>query len=93
VSEESSDIEVLERESRVFHPPKVMVEETNVKKWMNTHGITDWDELLERAKDLDWFWGEMVKETDVKFYKSYEKVLEWGLNGMWGENIISFMTL
>ncbi len=75
-NEEKKDISVLLEENRVFTPPEELVKQTNVKKWMDKHGIKDLDELLEKAQDLEWFWGEMAKEL-VEWYKPYDKVLEW----------------
>ena len=67
----------LLQEGRVFYPPDDLVENSNVKKFMDKHGIKSYDELLERAKNIDWFWSEMVKEVDIKWYKEPEKTLEW----------------
>ena len=75
-SEEKKEIAVLLEENRVFYPPEEIVKNSNVKKWMDKHGIKDYDELLERAKDIEWFWGEMAKEV-VNWYEPPEKVLEW----------------
>ncbi len=76
MASDRATIEVLLKEKRVFKPSKKFVEESNVKKWMNTHGITDYDDLLEKAEDLEWFWGAMAEEF-IEWYQPYEKVLEW----------------
>jgi len=73
---EKTTIDVLLQEKRIFHPPKEIVENSNVKKWMDKHGIKTYEELLERAKDLEWFWGEVAKEV-VEWYEPPKKVLEW----------------
>jgi acetyl-CoA synthetase len=73
---ESSAIDVLLKEKRVFRPSEEFVEQTNVKKWMDEHGIERYDELREKAKDLAWFWGEVAKDV-VEWYKPPGKVLEW----------------
>jgi len=70
------ELDVPLEEKRVFNPSKKLIEQSNVKKWMDKHGIKSYDELLEKAKDLEWFWGEMSKEV-VEWYKPYTKVLEW----------------
>jgi acetyl-CoA synthetase len=43
---------------------------------MDEHGIKSYDELLEKAKDLEWFWGEVSRDV-VEWYKPSQKVLEW----------------
>ncbi len=69
-------IDVLLKEKRLFRPSTKLVEESNVKKWMTKHRIKNYEELLTRSKNLEWFWGEMAKET-VEWYSAPKKVLEW----------------
>lgn len=79
MSEDSSKgIEVLLAEKRVFTPPEDLAESCNVKKWMNKYNIRTLDELLSKAKNIEWFWGEVSKEL-VEWYEPYSKVLEWNL--------------
>jgi len=70
------DISVLLDEKRVFKPSEKFVKQTNVKKWMDKHGIKTLDELYKKSENLEWFWGEVAKDL-VEFYTSYKKVLEW----------------
>ena len=65
----------MPEKEEIYHPPKEMVEKSNVKQFMNKHGIADYDDLLKRATDQEWFWGEMGK--DLEWYKPFDKVLEW----------------
>jgi len=69
-------IDVLLKERRMFEPPKEIVENSNVKKWMDKHGIKDYEELLRKSQDIEWFWGEVSKEV-VEWFKPPEKILEW----------------
>ncbi|MEO0101742.1 MAG: acetate--CoA ligase [candidate division WOR-3 bacterium] len=39
--------------------------------------MRDLDELLKRAEDQEWYWGEMAKE--LEWFKPWERVLEWNL--------------
>ncbi len=71
----AKDIEALQKEKRIFEPPAELVENSNVKKWMNEHDIKDYDELLERAKDKEWFWEDAAKE--LEWFAPWTKVLEW----------------
>jgi acetyl-CoA synthetase len=72
---ERKTLEVLLQERWILSPPKELVKESNIKRWMDEHGIKSYEELLERAKDLEWFWGEVAKELD--WFKPWEKVLDW----------------
>jgi len=73
---ESKAIDVLMKEKRVFSPPREIVEQSNVKKWMNERGIKTYEELLNKAQDIEWFWGEASKEV-VEWYTPPKRVLEW----------------
>ncbi len=61
-------------EPKFYEPPKELVENSNIMAFMKKHGITNLDELLNRAQDLNWFWGEMAKE--LEWFKPWEKVLD-----------------
>lgn len=71
-----TELKVLLKEKRIFNPSKDFVEQTNVKKWMKKHKIKNYDELLKKSQNLEWFWGEIAKEF-VEWYKPYKKVLDW----------------
>jgi acetyl-CoA synthetase len=75
-NKETSAIDSLLKEQRVFNPPKEIIEQSNIKKWMEAHGITSYEELLAKAKNIEWFWSEAAKEV-VEWYEPYQEVLEW----------------
>ena len=72
-----SGLESLLKEKRMFYPSEELVKDSNIQKFMERNGIKDYDDLLEKAKDSEWFWNEMVKEVGIKWYKEPEKVFEW----------------
>ncbi len=61
----------------IYNPPAELVKNANVTKFMEKHGLKTLDELLKKAENQEWFWGEMGKE--LKWYKPFDKVLEWNL--------------
>ncbi|MFZ1947120.1 MAG: acetate--CoA ligase [bacterium] len=65
----------MAEKEEIYHPPQELVEKSHVMAFMRKHGIKDYDELLKRATDQEWFWGEMGKELD--WYKPFGQVLEW----------------
>ena len=71
------EIESLLKEKRIFYPSNKIIENSNIKKFMDKHGISSYDELLKKAKDLEWFWNEMAKEVGIEWFKEPEKILEW----------------
>jgi acetyl-CoA synthetase len=52
------DVEVLMDEKRVFNPTREMADKSNIKAWMDKHHIKSYDELLKKAEDVEWYWGE-----------------------------------
>ena len=74
---ENKDVDVLLKEKRIFSPSKELVNNSNVKKWMDEQNIKDYDTLLKKSQDIEWFWGEVAK--DLISIGDYEKVLDWKL--------------
>ncbi len=74
---EEAKTAVLMEETRVFEPPKELVEQSNVWQWMQKKGFTDEREMRKWTVDhLEEFWGEMANEYadwDVPF----KTVLDW----------------
>ena len=71
-----AEIETLSKESRVFDPPKKLVKNANVTKWMEKNKIGSIDELYEKAKsEREWFWEQHAETLD--WYQKWSKVLDW----------------
>lgn len=58
----------------LYYPPKELVEKSNIKAFMDKHGIKDYDELLKRAEDQEWYWAEVARE--LEWFKPWSKVLD-----------------
>ena len=67
----------------VHEPSRAFVESTNVYEFMQTYGIEDYEELIERTtgevegveqSGVDWFWDEVVDYLDIEFYEEYDEV-------------------
>jgi acetyl-CoA synthetase len=73
----SEQTSVLLEETRLFNPPKDLVENSNVMQYMKKKGFKTEKELREWAsKNLDEFWGEMGKEY-ATWFKPFTQVLDW----------------
>jgi len=72
----STGVDVLLHENRVFKPSKKIIDNSNVMKWMKEHKIKDYDELLKKSQNLEWFWNEAAKEI-VEWYKEPKNILKW----------------
>ncbi|MDF9745390.1 AMP-binding protein [Natrinema salsiterrestre] len=67
----------------VHEPSQEFVESTNVYDFMQTYGIDDYEELIERTttdvegepdSGVDWFWDELVDYLGIEFYEAYDEV-------------------
>ena len=70
------DVSVLLDEKRIFKPKEELINQTNVKQWMDKYNIKDLEELYKKAEDWEWFWEEISKDI-VEWYEPYKKVAEW----------------
>lgn len=71
-------ISVLLKEKRIFKPEAEFARQSNVQKWMGSHGIKSYGQLLKRSQDMEWFWGTVSREL-VEWYSPPKKVLDWKL--------------
>ncbi|MBO8181729.1 MAG: acetate--CoA ligase [Archaeoglobus sp.] len=71
------ELEALLREERVFYPPEELVNRSNIKQFMDKHGIKSYEELLDRSKDLNWFWTEMAKEVGIEWFSEPKEIVSW----------------
>ncbi len=67
----------------VHEPDEAFVESTNVAAFMETYGIDDTEELIERTttevdgepqSGVDWFWDELIDYLEIEFYEEHEAV-------------------
>ncbi len=86
--------------SDFWYPPKELVENSNVKKFMDKYGFKTYKELVEKScEDIEWFWSVAEKELNVHWFKKYDKVLdvskgvEWAQWFVGGQLNISYNTL
>jgi acetyl-CoA synthetase len=68
----------------VWTPSEDYIGRSHVRQFMLRHGIGDVAELIRRsAEDLEWFWGAMVDELEVEFFRPFERVLDAGRGIAW----------
>jgi len=59
----------------VWHPPKELCEKSNLRAFLDEHGLADYNALLERADDDPaWFWNTVAQR--LHFFRPYEQVLD-----------------
>jgi acetyl-CoA synthetase len=61
----------------IWSPSPAQIEATNAARFMRTHGIKDYDELIRRSvADIEWFWDAALKDLGVSWYRPYTKVCD-----------------
>jgi acetyl-CoA synthetase len=60
-----------------IEPRQDYIEPSNLKKFMNLHGIGSFDELMKKStSDIVWFTEAVLKFLDINFQKPYLKVVD-----------------
>ena len=61
----------------VWTPPSEYVERANVTRFMRSHGIQTYEELVTRSTaDIEWFWDAVVRDLGIEFFSPYSSVLD-----------------
>ncbi|MEK7870848.1 MAG: AMP-binding protein, partial [Nitrospirota bacterium] len=70
----------------IWEPYGDYKERANIKRFMDKHGIRDYDELISRSVNNDeWFWEEALKDLGVEWYRPYDKILDTALGFPWAK--------
>jgi len=63
----------------IWEPYGDYLENSNVRLFMNKHGIKDYDDLIKRSiSDIRWFWNAMMDDCRVEWYRKYDQILDMG---------------
>ena len=66
----------------VWTPDDSFLSTTNIVRFMNTHGFSDYDAFYEKTvRDPDWFYPAVLAELDIPWIRQYEQVVDLS-NGM-----------
>jgi len=61
----------------VWEPSGDYLDKSNVRRFMDAHGISTYDELVERSTtDIEWFWDAALKDLGVEWDRPYDAVLD-----------------
>src|SRR5687767_7535293 len=68
----------------VWRPDEAYVRTSRLKRFMDRHGIAEYDELLRRSTDdLEWFWDAVCRDLGLEWYRPYERVLDTSRGIAW----------
>jgi acetyl-CoA synthetase len=64
---------------------------SNIARFMDKHGISDWRRLVERANtDIGWYWDAVIEDLGIEWFRKYDKTFDssagipwtrWFING------------
>jgi acetyl-CoA synthetase len=70
----------------VWRPTAEYVERSHLKRFMDRHSITTFEELMQRStKDIGWFWDAVLDYLDIEFYEPYEEIVDLSRGLPWPE--------
>ena len=60
-----------------WRPNPEWIEQSNLKKFMDKHKLSNYDELMRKSvEEIDWFWEAVFQDLDIQFYQPYTKVVD-----------------
>jgi acetyl-CoA synthetase len=70
----------------IWRPTEEGIAKTNVKRFMDKHGIKTYQELIKRSiDDIEWFWDACLKDVGVEWYQPYRQVLDLSKGIAWAK--------
>lgn len=70
----------------VWHPTPELIARSNLQRFIETHGLGSYDELMRRStSDIDWFWNTVLSDLDIQFYKLYSRVVDLSEGKPWAK--------
>ncbi len=61
----------------VWKPSKEYIEKANITRFMKKYNIASYDELIKKStEDLEWFWDAVIKDLNIEFYQTYNKIYD-----------------
>src|SRR5437879_3433500 len=58
--------------------------QSNLRRFMGTHGLTSLDELQRRSTaDIAWFWNAVLRDLDIRFRRPYSRVVDLARGIAW----------
>jgi acetyl-CoA synthetase len=68
----------------VWRASPEQIAQTQLKQFMDAHGIASYEELLRRSgEDIEWFWDGVIKQLQIEFYEPYTKVVDLSKGPEW----------
>ncbi len=71
---------------KIWHPPREVAEESNVKAFMDKHGFERYEDLVRRSiEDFKWFWGNLPEWLGVEWFREPREVVDLSRGPEWAK--------
>ncbi len=71
-------------QSIVWRPDEEYLGRSRLKRFMERHGLSTVEELMDRSTtDLDWFWEATFEDLGIEFYEPYTQVVDLSRGIQW----------
>jgi len=61
----------------IWHPTEELIRSSNIRRFMQRHGINTYEELIARSTDdIEWFWDAALQDLGISWYQPYHKILD-----------------
>ena len=68
----------------VWSPPEEIIKSSKLTKFIKFCKLSDYDELEKKSyANPGWLWDNVIKFSDLKFYQSYEKIMDDSKGAPW----------
>ena len=68
----------------VWRPSAEQIERSRLKRFIEQHGLADYQALLDRSTtDPEWFWKAVFADLDIQFYEPFSRVLDTSRGIAW----------
>ncbi|MBA2451459.1 MAG: AMP-binding protein, partial [Chloroflexi bacterium] len=68
----------------VWRPSEEYLRTSRLKRFMDRHGIADYDALLRRStEDVAWFWEAACEDLAIEWYRPFEQVVDLSRGVPW----------
>ena len=67
-----------------FTPSAMHMDSSNVARFMKSHDISDWRQLVQRANgDIEWYWDAVNEDLGIEWFKKYDRTLDLSAGIPW----------
>ena len=68
----------------IWNPPAELIENSKLTKFIKYCSVKNYDELEIKSKsDPGWLWENVIKFSDIKFFKNYKKIIDEANGAPW----------